>query len=82
MIFRINESYRNRRVLRGRGLFQVLGADTAPSGRVLDGGSPEHSEGKTSLGVVREATKVGGSGPNHLSKVLPRGGSGGATLWV
>ena len=40
------------------------------------------TEGKTSLGAVGEATKSGGSGTNHLGKVLPRSGSGGATIWV
>ena len=31
---------------------------------------------------VREVSDEGGIGPNHLSKVLLRGGPGGATIWV
>ena len=38
--------------------------------------------GKTILEAVREVAKVLGIGPNRLSNVLPRGGSGGATIWV
>ena len=34
------------------------------------------------MGAVREVAKAGGSGPNHLGRVIPCGGSGGATLWV
>ena len=59
-----------------------FGVDTAPSRQGLAGSIPEHSEGKTSLGAVREFDKTVGSRPNHLGKVLPRSGSGGATLWV
>ena len=64
------------------GIFQILGEYTTPSGQVLDGGSPEHSESKTSLGAVRGVAKVGGRALNHLSKVLPYVVSGGATIWV
>ena len=34
------------------------------------------------MGVVRVVNKAGGSRPSHLRKVPPRGGPGGATLWV
>ena len=34
------------------------------------------------MGEVREVDRVIGSGPDHLGKVIPRGGSAGATLWV
>ena len=51
-------------------------------GRGLAGGFPEHLEGETSLGTVREVAEEVGSRPNGLSKVLPRSGPGGATLWV
>ena len=33
------------------------------------------------MGAVREVAKAGWSRPDHLGKVLPRGGSGGDTLW-
>ena len=46
------------RVLWGSVLFQVFGADNAPSGQGLAVSSPEHSEVKTSLGEVREVSKV------------------------
>ena len=39
-------------------------------------------EVKTRLGTVREVAEERGSGPDGLSKVLPLGGPGGATLWV
>ena len=48
----------------------------------MRGGSPGHLEGKTSLGTVREVSEEGGSGTDCLIKVLPPGGTGGATLWV
>ena len=31
---------------------------------------------------VREVSDVGGSGSDHLRKVLPRVGPGGATIWL
>ena len=34
------------------------------------------------MGTVREVAKEGGSGPDCLIEVIPRGGPGGATLWV
>ena len=46
------------RVIRGSGIFQIFGEDTALSGRGLAGGSPERLEGETSLGAVRESTKA------------------------
>ena len=48
----------------------------------LAGGSPEHREGKTSLGKFKEAAEEGGRGPNFLVRILPRGGPGRAILWV
>ena len=65
----------------GGGLFQVFGTYTTPVGRGLDDGSPENMEGETSFGAVRGVAEEGGSGPDHLSKFLPRGGPGGATIW-
>ena len=50
-------------------------------GKGLAGGSPEHLEGETILGEVREVAEEGRSVPNHLSKVIPHSGPGGATLW-
>ena len=51
-------------------------------GKGLAGGSPEHLEDKTSLGAVREVYEEGGSVPDCIRKVLPRGGPVGTTLWV
>ena len=39
-------------------------------------------EGKKILGAVEEVAEEGGSGTDHLSKVLPCISPGGATLWV
>ena len=69
-------------VFKGSGIFQLLGSGSTPVRRVIPGGSPEHMEGETSLGAVREVFEVGASGPNHCREVLLRGVPGGATLWV
>ena len=34
------------------------------------------------MGAVREVAKVGGRGPDHIGKVIPCSGSGGANIWV
>ena len=39
-------------------------------------------EGETSLGAVSEVAEAGGSEPDHLRKVIPRGVTGSATIWV
>ena len=44
-------------------------------------GSPEHLEGKISLGMVREVAEEGGTIPYCLIKFLPRSGPGGSTIW-
>ena len=53
-----------------------------PVGRGLADGFTEHREGEKSLGEFREVSEDGGSRPNRLRKVLPRGGPGGAPIWV
>ena len=56
-------------------------ACTTLGGQGLSGGSLEHWEGETSLGAIGEVAEEGRSRPNRLSKVLPRGGTGGAPFW-
>ena len=39
-------------------------------------------EGETSLGTVREVAEEVGSVSDRHIKVLPRGGTGGVTIWA
>ena len=61
----------------GSGLFQLFWADNAPRVQGLAGGTPEYLERETILGAVSK-----GIGPNHIGKVLPHSGSGGANHLV
>ena len=66
----------------GSWLFQIFGAGPILVRQILIGGFPDHLESKTSLGTFKDVAEEGGRGPNHLIKFLPRGGPGGATIWV
>ena len=68
-------------VLRGWNL-SIIGVVPTLVRQGLAVSSPEHLEGETSLGIVREVAVEGGSGTNDLRKVLPRGGPCSDTLWV
>ena len=54
---------------------------TAPVGQRPDSGPQEHLEGETSLGEFREVALTGGGGPVSLSKVIPRCGTSGVSIW-
>ena len=70
------------RVFLGGGLLQLFGADPTSVGKVLAGGSQEHLEGETSVGMVREVAEEGWSGTDCLRRVLPCSGPGSANIWV